>query len=457
MAHVPQSQFPDIVWPALTEGSKANTLAVLAQLLQSQWWPPEELRRWQLRQAHEVIRSAKDLPHIKAAAAEANWRPDRPLDDATWQRWPILTRERARDLGDALFPAQTPKAHGQVGRDATSGSTGTPLNVRRTELFSFMYQAIGVREMLWHDRDVRQTYALIKHVPSLDAKYPHGARLENWGGAAANLYATGPAVVLDIKTPIDQMARWVRQVAPGYLNTFPSAIDSILDEFTKHGWPAPPLRAVRTQGETVTPALRRKVRSAWGVPITDCYSAEEVGYIAHQSPGDENQLLVAAETTIVEILDDRNRPCGVGEVGRVVVTPLHNFAMPLVRYEIGDYAEVGAASPCGRGLPVLKRVLGRARARIRLPDGSLRFAYNPSDVFAVIAAVRQYQIVQTKPDRLTVRLVARRALETGEARLIETGLAESFGYPFPIDWEYVESIARAAGGKFEDVRSELAP
>jgi phenylacetate-CoA ligase len=59
------------------------------------------------------------------------------------------------------------------------------------------------------------------------------------------------------------------------------------------------------------------------------------------------------------VLDQRGNPRGPGEVGRVVVTPLNNFAMPLIRYELGDTAEVGAPCACGRGLPVLTRILDR--------------------------------------------------------------------------------------------------
>jgi phenylacetate-CoA ligase len=60
-----------------------------------------------------------------------------------------------------------------------------------------------------------------------------------------------------------------------------------------------------------------------------------------------------------EILDDADRPCAPGEVGRVVVSTLHNYAMPLFRYDLGDLAEVGPPCECGRTLPVLNRIVGR--------------------------------------------------------------------------------------------------
>ena len=71
----------------------------------------------------------------------------------------------------------------------------------------------------------------------------------------------------------------------------------------------------------------------------------------------------------MEVLDNHGRPCKEGETGRVVLTDLHNFTMPLIRYEIGDYAEVGPPCACGRGLPVLARILGRSRNMLTLPAG----------------------------------------------------------------------------------------
>eukprot|EP00752_Nemacystus_decipiens_P014423 g12832.t1 len=427
----PQSEFDEVVFPALVSGGRANTLAVVAQLLLSQWWSADELRTWQLRQAEQLARHAIALPHIRDAAETAGWSPDTPLTEAHWARWPVLSRDQARALGETLF-IDPPKTHGK-----------------------FFYEAIGLREFHWSQRDPTQAYALIKHVPSIDASYPDGFSQETWGGTVSTLYPTGPTRVLDIRTPIDRAADWLSRVKPGYLNTFPSMVDGLIDAFEDAGLAPPPLIAIRTQGEVVSGTLRQKVRDAWGVPIVDCYSAEEAGYLAHQSPIDEGHLLVCAETSLVEVLDEDNRPCAPGEVGRVVVTALQNFAMPLIRYAIGDYAEAGSPSACGRGLPVIQRVLGRSRARLVLPDGTRRFAYNPSGVFTDIEPVRQYQVVQAKPDRLTVRLVASRELNQEEANRITAGLEASFGFPFAIDLDYVEQIERSAVGKFEDIRSEL--
>ena len=93
--------------------------------------------------------------------------------------------------------------------------------------------------------------------------------------------------------------------------------------------------------------------------VVDIYSCTEAGYLAFSCP-EQGNLHVQAESVIVEVLDRAGKPCAPGEEGEVVVTPLLNFAMPLIRYAVGDRAVVGEPCACGRGLPTLKTV-GRSR------------------------------------------------------------------------------------------------
>jgi phenylacetate-CoA ligase len=184
------------------------------------------------------------------------------------------------------------------------------------------------------------------------------------------------------------------------------------------------------------------------------YSTQETGYIALQCPDSENYH-IQSECALVEILDAEGVPCQAGEIGRVVVTPLHNFATPLLRYDIGDYAEVGAPCPCGRGLPVLTRIMGRARAMLALPNGGRSWPLMGGSRFAEIAPVRQYQFVQKTPEKIEARLVLERALTVQEEEALRERMLTRLGHPFEINFRYVDQIARKAGGKYEESKSEL--
>ena len=175
--------------------------------------------------------------------------------------------------------------------------------------------------------------------------------------------------------------------------------------------------------------------------------------MALQCP-DFDHYHVQGEVARVEVLDESGRPCPAGAVGRVVVTPLHNLATPLIRYAIGDYAEVGPPCPCGRGLPVLRRILGRTRNMVRLPNGDLHWAALESQRFAEIAPIVQYQLIQTQAG-IEMKLVARRPLDADEEARLRTLVHAALGHPFPVRFTYHDAIPRAAGGKFEEFRSEI--
>ena len=99
----------------------------------------------------------------------------------------------------------------------------------------------------------------------------------------------------------------------------------------------------------------------------------------------------------VEVLDEQGQPCREGENGQVVITDLHNFAMPLIRYALHDWAEVGPTCPCGRGLPTLRRVVGRIRNMAISPEGK---SYRPVlETRRMLEAIPQLAAIPVRADR----------------------------------------------------------
>ncbi len=146
---------------------------------------------------------------------------------------------------------------------------------------------------------------------------------------------------------------------------------------------------------------------------------------------------------------------GGEEVGRVVVTSLHSFVTPLLRYDIGDYAEVGDICPCGRGLPVLKRILGRTRNMLTYPSGDQIWPVVRPSHYSQIAPVRQVQMLQTSRESIEVRLVVASPLSIRHEETLARAIHESLGYPFQLDFKYWDQIPRSPGGKFEEFISSI--
>ena len=130
---------------------------------------------------------------------------------------------------------------------------------------------------------------------------------------------------------------------------------------------------VLTVGEPLTAEVRSKAQRAFGARVFDRYGVQELGHIAAECP-DCGQYHVSAESMLVEVLRDDGTPASPGTTGKLVVTSLYNFAMPLIRYETGDSAEVGVAGACLRSLPVLRRILGHPRRTSASPGASMASA-----------------------------------------------------------------------------------
>jgi phenylacetate-CoA ligase len=444
-----------IRWPAVLTGRAATLASMLGQFERSQWLPAGELEALQLAQLGVLLAHAgSHAPWYRDRLGAAGIAPGVPLTRALWERIPVLERAEVQERGADLRSDAAPQPHGSVREIATSGSTGRPIRVLKTELTGFFWDALTLRAHDWGLWNETGILAAIKWFPDGVAAWPAGASWPNWGEPYSVICDSGPSCALAVTATVAQQAEWLGRVQPDYLTVFPSILPDLIGECAQHGVQLTRLKQVRTIGECLDPAVRVLCRERWNVPVQDTYSAQEVGYMALQCPAYEHYH-VQSECVRIEVLDEQGRACGPGETGRVVVTPLHNFAMPLVRYAIGDYAEVGAPCACGRGLPVLERILGRSRNMLALPGGErlwprlAELRYN--DVFPV----KQFQVVQTGLTSLQVLLVAGRKGSPEEEGRLRAIIVERMGYPFEVSFSYVADIPRSAGGKFEDFKSEL--
>ena len=453
--HPLPSAHASVVWPALPAPNAALTAALLQQLEQSQWWTPEQLAAQQLRQAGALLDHAyRHIPFYRERLAQAGHLPGKTPTPDVWSRIPVLSRAELQQAGDALYSPEIPQGHGETYELSTSGSTGRPLTARGTVLAQLFFDVLTLRELLWHRRDLGGALAAIRSYPNGVADYPEGAEAARWGRSMKGVFETGPSFLLSIASPIEEQVEWLHRKQPDYLLTYPSALREMLLHCRARGITFPRLREVRTISEQLAPSTRDLCREVWGLKIVDMYSTQENGYLAFQCPAQEHYH-VQSESVLLEVLNEAGEPCRPGEVGQVVVTPLMNFAMPMIRYAVGDLAEAGAPCPCGRGLPVLNRILGRARDMLVYPGGRRSWALMGSSKFTGIPVVRQFQIVQHAVDDLELKIVAERSLTRGEEDSLRGWILERCGHPFPLRITYHREIPRGPGGKFHDFRCAI--
>ena len=433
-------------------------LNVTDQFEGSQWWSPEVLQRYQYDHLTRLLAHAYEtVPFHRKRLADAGYRLGQEVTPELWRRLPILKRSDIQDQGDAFQSTRVPPEHGGVFKVSTSGSTAMPLSVWRSDLHATILEAIVLRKAIWQDCDFRLKLGAV--IWDLEGRWgaPAGAHSLDWGQPAALTYQTGPAVVIHSGSAPTELADWLVRERPDYLNIMPTPLTDVCFNFLDRDLTPPRLKGIMVHAEIVSPDLRELVRRTFGLELFASYGAREVGTIALQCPQHQHYH-VQAESMLVEILDDDLNPCGPGETGTVILTPLHGYASPLLRYEIGDRAVVGRPCSCGRPHPVLTQIVGRTSGRVVLPSGMRRFCYFGGLRFLQqFSDLRQFQIVQRSLYDLEVRLVTRRRLtpdiEAEIARRVKTVTGEHFSVVFT----YHDSIPLPPGGKFQDLVCEVDP
>ncbi len=417
--------------------------ALLYQFEDSQWLPAEDIAARQFRQLGALAGHAhRQSEQFAARLARARLSPADLATADGFRRLPPLIRQDIQQAGARLFCREVPKGHEPLSENTSSGSTGEPVMVKRTAISQAHWMAITVRDHLWWGRDFSSRLAVIRS--QAEAYSETGS----WGRPVNLLFETGPAARIPITTDIPEQVRLLRAFAPNVFLLHPSNLDAITRHCADNAIAIPSIRCIRTLGETLWPHVREEAAGVFNATVTDCYSSQEIGYIALECP--ESRLYHTMEPVIVEILDDNGDPVPEGAVGRVVVTDLHNFATPLIRYDLGDYAERGGACPCGRGLPTLARIMGRQRNLIVLPDGRRHWPIAGFQEVRAVAPVKQFQFIQWTREAIELRLVTDRPLTSEEEQAVRAHAHKVLGYPFTLELKYFpDKIPTGPGGKFE--------
>jgi len=436
---------PDLLPPAERDRTGGRWLIpVLRECADTERLCQADLKSRQRVRLRTLARhSAEQSPQFAARLRAAGLSAGTLDEPAALQDLPPLTRRDLVEAGDSLFCRMIPRNHGGYYLLSTSGSTGEPVTIRRTQRGDLYLFAAVLRSQLWHGHRMSGRRALQR------ARAMQAARLEQWEPPHSLLFKTGPLLLQPPTCPVGELVDRLVEFSPQRLAVFPSALREIIVELERTGRTLPEIQDIRTYSETVTSELRAQVRRFFGREVVDSYGSIEAGLIATQCP--EAGTYHVTENILLEVVDADGRPCAPGEIGRVLVTDLGNYATPLIRYQLGDYAEVAEPCPCGRSLASIRRFLGRERNLLLRPDGSRHWPVWGVRRWAAQFVIRQFQFIQTDRRTLTAKMFADRSPSPEQEAQLTTILQDQLGYPFEFRYEWrTEPLPRGAGGKFEE-------
>jgi phenylacetate-CoA ligase len=407
---------------------------------------PEQLRAYQDNLLVPLVAHARrNVPFYEKRLAPL-FRGEE-VDLARWNDIPILTRAEAQRSTQAMTATITPPHAGPAERGETSGSTGRPLSYLRNEITMVAALAMTDRTFRHWNFDGDKTMATFTAIYRDLAPAPHGLTSEGWRRGFH-----GKHHLIGSWADTDAQIEWLRARSPHYLTMQSSTLFALAERVLARGIEMR-FEGIVSIAMTLSDEIRAACREAFKLKPVDRYGAEEVGSIASECPHC-GYYHVDAEALVVEILRDDGAPCAPGETGRVVVTTLYNYAMPFIRYEIGDYALAGPARvKCPIKLPTLARIFGRYRNMFTLRDGRIVYPnFKYADLREFIS-FEQMQVVQTDYDCIEVRYVPPRDGRNPDEAGLEAYVRKTLDPSLRVSAVAVEEIPRAASGKFEDFLS----
>jgi phenylacetate-CoA ligase len=344
-----------------------------------------------------------------------------------------LTRKNLQSEFDRLS-AKFPKREALgVGPGTSSGSTGTPVRFERcTRLYIPLYLAIGYLCSRWHSIDQQKPLGVLGSKNKDKEHAPLGVPYR-WLGPVATGFERCTKD-RDVAALYDYCARR----KPAYVQSGPTMLNALARHALETGRNDLRPEKALSLGSAVTDETREHVLKGLGAKIIDRYSCEETGYIALQCPK-HNHFHVISPATLVEIVDDDGEPCPPGKPGRVLLTNPQSYAMPLIRYEIGDMAEWGEPCDCGITLPVISKIWGRTRHLITTPDGRRTYLRIYARDLQEIAGLIEYRFVLHQNAVIAAHL---RCSEPSAsiASAVTEKIQRALSYPYPVRVLFVEKI-----------------
>jgi len=242
------------------------------------------------------------------------------------------------------------------------------------------------------------------------------------------------------------LVRW----QPTMLRAYPGALSLFARSVKEQGITGIRPRLIEITAAKMTDRQRELFEEVFHCPVANYYSSREMGTIAYPC---EMGGLHVCETRYLELVAD-DKPAEPGDVGEVVLTSLHQYGMPFIRYRIGDLAVYEADScPCKRGMPVLREIVGRTLDYILTADG--RYVIGFGSRFFDRPNVVRYQVYQPDRQHLEVSLVCKQDFDVASLKEIRSEIQAQVGESMNISIQVVDQIELTPAGKHRVVISDV--
>lgn len=439
-----------VLLPLFERGLKGRqTLRYWREAELSQWWDASRLREFQLQALRNLLRhAAETCPAHRERFDQAGVDAGSLHTLEDFQRWPLMTREIIREQRLELRSI----APFRLLTKGTGGSSGVPLQFDLDEASHERRVAMTHRGYGWAGGEpgTKQLYVWGSHV----GQVPRWKQLKSSLHARFNRHTMISCFDFRPETMRGHLERWNR-CRPEVVVAYTGPLYELARYVEQHRLEVFAPRSIIVGAEKLHDFQRETMQRVFGAPVFETYGSREFMLIGAECER-HSGLHLSMENLLVEILDDQGQPVPAGQEGNVVITDLFNYGMPFIRYVNGDRAIAGfEMCPCGRGLPLLKQVVGRQLDVLETADGRKIPGEFFPHLLKEFPAIRRFQVVQRDPSLITLRLVTSEAFTDSDRAMLTAEVVQKTGTETEIVLDFVDDIPLTRAGKLKVVVREL--
>jgi phenylacetate-CoA ligase len=429
---------------------RRKTLRYLAEYQRNEAASPEQNAQLQWTKLKTLLDHCwREVPYYRRVWSAAGAEPGDIRTPSDFARLPLLTRRDVRECFDELHAASW---RGKLIYKSTGGSTGEPMRFGYTRESYERRVAAMWRGYGWAGVRLGQRALYLWGAAVAPADRAHAFKDRLYHAAFNRRFVN---VFLMTEDKLAGYADEIDRFKPGIIVAYVGPAMRLAEWLLATGRTVHRPLALLGAAEALHESQRKTLQRAFGCPAYNTYGCREFMLIASEC-GSRNGLHLCADHLAIEVHDPQPTPRGE-RIGDIVVTDLHNYGMPLVRYANGDMAQPSTRTcGCGRGLPLVEKVVGRKLDTIRSPEGHLMPGEYVVYVFLEVTGVKRYQVVQRELAALDITLV--RDHDFGEHTLeqIRKGFHKAIGDSVALRFHYADDIAPSPSGKYRVSVSELA-
>jgi len=415
----------------------------------------EEINRYQHNKLKQLLIYAhNNVPYYSRILKESYVVRDNHVFMENFYKIPVLTKDIIRKEGSNLY---SKKKLSGVYENTSGGSTGEPVRFLQDRQYYdwnvatklYFKKTLGQQDLGDHEFRLWGSRADI-----LEGREKTITRWRNWlyNRRELNTYHIQPEKLIQFVTTL-------KVVKPQWIEAYAESAYEISRYLINQNIKIQGLRGILTSAGTLYPEMRETIEKGFQCPVYNRYGSREVGDMAFSCEKNE-ALHLCPWNHFFEIIGPDGKTVKPGKKGRIIVTSLNNYSMPIIRYDIGDAATAYDKSicSCGRSMPLIANVEGRISSIFKNRNNDLIYGSYFTQLFYHKQWVKKFQVIQKKINGIQIKYVlnANMAIEENDVEVINSAVKKVMGNDCKIEWIEVNEIPPLPSGKYIYTKNEVS-